>query len=303
MIINEWALVVFTILTQMAFGAFFLLWIIHAVARRRIGVAEADRLSNPTFLAIPAIQGAALLISLGHLSQIMRAHLAVTHLGTSWLSAEVSFAIATFLVVGLFGILQWFKATPNAFRSFLGILGMLLGIGTIYSMSRVYMIATVAPWNTFETMTSFYVASFLMGSLFVGTALTITHRALRLSNEERAEWLGRVQSGLGIAALALLGVEFIVTPLYLTVLATGSATDRQAVTLLENQYRVIFAVRLFLLFLGAGIFAMLIYRNALKPEWRRRVAGFTYAAFAIVLASEVLRRFLFYVMRIRTGLP
>jgi DMSO reductase anchor subunit len=300
---REWALVVFTILTQMAFGGFFVLWIIHAVARRRIGIEEANRLSNPTFLVIPAIQGAALLISLAHLSQIMRAHLAVTHLGTSWLSAEVTFAIATFLVVGLFGILQWFKATPKAFRDFLGILGMLLGIGTIYSMSRVYMIATILPWDTFETMTSFYVASFLMGSLFVGTALTITHRALRSSNEERAEWLGRVQSGLGIASLALLGVEFIVTPLYLTVLATGPAADQQAIGLLENQYGVIFGLRLFLLFLGAGIFAMLIYRNALKPEWRKRVAGFTYSAFAIVLASEVMRRALFYIMRIRTGLP
>jgi anaerobic dimethyl sulfoxide reductase subunit C (anchor subunit) len=300
---REWALVVFTILTQMAFGGFFLLWIIHAVARRRIGIEEANRLSNPAFLAIPAIQGAALLVSLAHLSQILRAPLAVTHLGTSWLSREVSFAIATFLVVGLFGILQWFKATPRAFRDFLGILGILLGIGTIYSMSRVYMIATVAPWNTFETMTSFYVASFLLGSLFVGTALTITHRALRSSSEERSEWLGRVQSGLGVVALVFLGIEFIVTPLYLTVLGTGPATDQQAIGLLENQYRGIYGVRLFLLFLGAGIFTMLIYRNALKPEWRRRVAGFTYSAFAIVLASEVLRRFLFYVMRIRTGLP
>ena len=50
--IREWALIVFTILTQMAVGSFVVLGIVHYFAARRLGLAEADRVSDRALLTI-----------------------------------------------------------------------------------------------------------------------------------------------------------------------------------------------------------------------------------------------------------
>jgi anaerobic dimethyl sulfoxide reductase subunit C (anchor subunit) len=304
---RDWALITFTILSHMSFGAFFVLWIIHAITTPRVGVVESDRMTNGTFLGIVVIQALALIASLFHLGTPFRAYLSVIHFGSSWLSREVVFAIAFFLVAGLYAILQWSKATSRGFRNFLAIIAILLGIGMVFSMSRIYMIPTEPSWDTYATMVSFYTTAFLLGTLLTGVGLTITHRLSKAADEsvreERARTLRQILGALGIVAIVFLGIEFVVTPLYASALATGSIFDIESAKLLLSKYGVVFGARLFLAFLGAGIFGMLIYGNASRPEWQKKLGNLTYAAFGIVLVAEVMGRFLFYALRVRLGLP
>jgi DMSO reductase anchor subunit len=43
---RDWALITFTILTQMSVGSFLVLGIVHYYANRKAGMKEADRLSD-----------------------------------------------------------------------------------------------------------------------------------------------------------------------------------------------------------------------------------------------------------------
>jgi DMSO reductase anchor subunit len=86
----------------------------------------------------------------------------VTHLKKSWLSREV-------LMAGLFGAvwavtagLRWLHKDSNALW-----LVALLGIGLIYSMSRVYYLKTVPSWNTWRTTAAFFLSAAVLGALGV----------------------------------------------------------------------------------------------------------------------------------------
>jgi anaerobic dimethyl sulfoxide reductase subunit C (anchor subunit) len=69
-----------------------------------------------------------------------------------------------------------------------------------------------------------------------------------------------------------------------------------------GDYAVIFALRLVLVFLGAGILGLFIYRNAVSPGRERLLTGFTYSAFTAILIAEVMGRFLFYATHVRIGI-
>jgi hypothetical protein len=64
----------------------------------------------------------------------------------------------------------------------------------------------------------------------------------------------------------------------------------------------VLALRVVLAFVGAGIFAMFLYQNALSKGQEKMLGNLVYSAFALVLVAEVLGRFLFYTTHVRIGL-
>ena len=61
-------------------------------------------------------------------------------------------------------------------------------------------------------------------------------------------------------------------------------------------------VRLALVFLGAGLFGAFVYRNAISIGREKIMGNWVYAAFVLVLVSEILGRFLFYASHSGFGL-
>jgi hypothetical protein len=61
-------------------------------------------------------------------------------------------------------------------------------------------------------------------------------------------------------------------------------------------------MRVVLAFLGAGVFALFLYQNALSPGQEKVLGRLAYSAFALVLVAEVLGRFLFYATHVKIGL-
>ncbi len=304
--VRDFALVAFTILSQMAVGSMIVLGIVHFFAIRKAGMQEADRLSDQILPAIGIVLGAALVVSLTHLGSPLNAPLAILKLSTSWLSREILFTVSFFVVGAIFSFMQWRSLSSFAVRNLVAWIAAILGLMQVFSMSHIYMISTEPAWNSIATPISFFTTAFLLGSLAIGTAMVLNYNINRRKDQKCAE----VQCGLlrdslrwiSIAAIVLLGVEVVLAPLYVTSLAAGATTAAESASLMLNQYGLIFAFRLVLVFIGAGILGIFIYRNALSPGREKILGNLTYSAFALVFIAELMGRFLFYATHIRLGL-
>lgn len=69
-----------------------------------------------------------------------------------------------------------------------------------------------------------------------------------------------------------------------------------------GDYGLLFALRLGLVFLGAGVLGFFVYRSASSPGRETLLGNLALAAFALVLIAEVMGRFLFYAMESNVGL-
>ena len=302
--VREWALVAFTILAQMSVGAFVVLGLVHTWVMQRYSTDKADQISDRALLAIGPTLVLGLMASLFHLGNPLFAYRAVFNVGSSWLSREIALGSTFALLGALFAFLQWRKLGSFELRNAVALLAATVGLVLVYAMARVYMLPTQPAWNTWATPVSFFVTTFLLGTLAIGAAFVATYwferRGGRMQGSALAEVLRPVLRVLALVGIVLLGLEFVVAPLMVALMATGGAVA--GVGLLTGQYGLVFALRLVLVFLGAGVFGVWLYRTALRPGAETLLGRLAWTAFALVFVSEVLGRFLFYATHVKIGL-
>src|SRR5690606_9238572 len=115
--VREWALIAFTILSQMAVGSFIILGIVYFFASRKWGEEQADRLSDRALLAIGPVLVLGTLASFFHLGNPLNAYRAISNVGSSWISREI-LATLLFIAVGaVFAFMQWRKVSTSATRN------------------------------------------------------------------------------------------------------------------------------------------------------------------------------------------
>lgn len=302
---QEWALLTFTILGQMAVGILLVLMVVRVYVSRKASTEEADRMTDgPMFMVVP-IMGLALLASLLHLNNPGNILGAVPNLRSSWLSREVVLSVTFVVLAALYTFLQWRKIGSSALRTFLGWIAVVVGLVQTYAMGMVYMIRTQPAWNTFATPITFFVTTLLLGVLAVAVALTINY-SVNLKNSNSAEkQLGLLRNtlqGTTVSAIILLGIEFLVFPIYLAYLTTQGTAALESVKLLTGSYGATLVLRLLLVFIGAGVLSAFMFRNAAVMDKERAMSYMVYSAFILVLVGEVMGRFLFYAAHIRIGL-
>jgi anaerobic dimethyl sulfoxide reductase subunit C len=304
--VHDWSLIVFTILAQMAVGAFVVLGIVHFWAKRTAGEAEADRLSDRALLAIGPVLILGLFASLFHLGTPENAYYALLNIGTSWLSREILFGTLFAVAGGAFALLQWRKIGSVSLRQILAAVAALLGLALVFSMSQVYMLQTVPVWNHWATPLSFFVTTFLLGALAIAAAFVANYAYVQRTDPGCAEiqctLLRGALRGIALSTLVLLGIQFVIGPWYLASLAAGPATAVASAAMIAEQYGNLFALRLAMVFAGAGVVAFFLYRNAIAPGHERILTNLAYAAFALVLIGEVMGRYLFFATFLRLGL-
>jgi anaerobic dimethyl sulfoxide reductase subunit C len=303
---QEWALIAFTILTEMSVGAFLVLGLVHYFVARKAGAEEADRMSDRILVAIIVTLGLGMVASLFHLGNPLLAPKAVTNLATSWLSREI-LAGVIFAVIGvIFAAMQWFKIGSAAMRNVISWIAALVGIVMIYIQSRIYMIPAQPSWNTFATPITFYVTTLMLGVLAVGAALVANCAIIQRKNPDCADKQHDLLRGairwIAIASIVLLGIEFVVLPIYLATLSIGSSAALGSLELMAGKFSLAFILRLVLGFIGAGVLALFLYQSASSTDKKKVIGTVAYVAFALVLIAEVLGRFIFYATRIRIGI-
>lgn len=302
---REWALLIFTILGQVAAGSLFVLMVVRAYAVSKVGVEQTDRLTDgPLYIVVP-IMGLALLASLFHLGNPLNIAKAVPNLGTSWLSREVVLAVTFVILAGVYTLLQWRKIGNNTLRTVIGWIAVLAGLAQVYGMGMVYMIRTQPSWNTLATPISFFVTTLLLGVATIAAALIVNHSRINKGdqkNEQQQELLRKSLQGLAISSIILLGIEFLVTPLYMAYLSAQGTEAVQSLNLMVGEFGLTFALRLIFVFLGAGVLAAYIYRNASILGKEGTLSILVYSALVLILAGEVMGRFIFYATHVRIGL-
>lgn len=303
---RELFLIAFTLLAQLSVGSFLALGIIHYFASRKVSVEEVDQLSDRSLLTISIIMALSLVTSLFHLGNPIRAYLAVSNLSTSWLSREILLGVIFAILGALFTVMQWRKIASFAVRNVIAWLAALVGLALVYSMSRIYMLPTQPAWNTWATPVTFFTTTFLLGALAMGVAFVANYAYIQRKTPECAEvqcmLMRDTLRWIAIASVVLLGVELVVLPIYLISLASGPAAAVQTALLIAGPFNWALILRLVLLFVGAGIFALFLYQNALSPGQEKVLSALAYSAFVLVLAAEVLGRFLFYATHVRIGI-
>jgi anaerobic dimethyl sulfoxide reductase subunit C (anchor subunit) len=304
--LSELPLVIFTIIAQMSVGSFVVLGLIHLFGARA-GRDVIDKVSDPALYAIGPILVLGLLASIMHLGTPIRAVNALRHLDSSWLSREILFGLLFAAIGGAFAFCQGFKWLTPRFRQGLAGLAALVGLALVGVMSMVYMLPTVPAWDSWATPVRFFTTTFLLGSLAVGAALVVTAEVRRrggTGGDDASERL--ILSSLrwiAIGASAMLGVEFVVLPLYLGRLATErSAAAAGSADTLVTTYGWYALVQLALVFLGVALLGVFLSRLAKRWDTARLLAFVPVAAFVLVFGGEIIGRMLFYASYARVGL-
>lgn len=301
--VREWALIAFTILAQMSVGSFLVLGIVHYFASHSENLEEADRLSDRALIAIGPVLVLGLVASLLHLGNPLNAYRAVTNLSSSWLSREILSGVIFAALGATFAFMQWRKISTANIRNLVALLTAAVGLVLVYCMSQVYMLPTRPSWNLLTTPLSFYVTTLLLGVLAMGTAFVANYWYIQQKNPGCASvqcvMLRDALRWIAISSIVLLGFQFVILPVWVAIMA-GSAPTGAGV--LIGEYGTMFALRLALVFLGAGVLGFFLYRAASSPGQERVMGNVAYAAFALVLIGEVIGRFLFYATAGKFGL-
>ena len=299
---RDWSLVVFTLLSQAAVGAFLTLLVLRGLAARRGDAASGGALFVP-LLAVLVVLSAGLFAALFHLSTPLQAARAVVNFSSSWLSREIVFgSLFAALLAALVALERPAAGSPRA-RPWLGGLAALAGLAFLYSQTAIYLLPAQPAWNSFATPAAFGGTALSLGILGVAAALAAGRLPPAVDPAPRhggASWT--TVRGLALAGLVVLAAELVVPPLHLAALAAdGSAAAAASAQRLTGDYGGILLLRLALLAVAAAALAAVAVGSA-RSARRRLTAALTCVSFSAVLVSELCGRFLFYAMQVRVGI-
>ncbi len=299
---RDWSLVVFTLLSQAAVGAFLTLQVLRGLAARRGAPASGGALFVP-LLAVLIVLSAGLFAALFHLSTPLQAARAVVNFSSSWLSREIVFGSLFAALLGALAALELRAGGSPRARRWLTPLAALAGLTFLYSQTAIYLLPAQPAWNSFATPAAFGGAALSLGILGVAAALAAGRLPPAVDPAPRhggGSWT--TARGLALAGLVVLAAELVVPPLHLAALAAdGSAAAAASAQRLTGDYGGIFLVRLALLGVAAAALAG-IAGNWLRSVRRQPTAALTYVSFAAAVLAELCGRFLFYAMQVRVGI-
>ena len=239
---RDWSLVIFTVLTQAAVGAFLVLQVLEYLSARRATFAGTRGL--PVVLAVLS---AGLFAALFHLSDPLQAARAVVNFSSSWLSREIVFGSLFAALLGALVAQEWRAAgaaparsarerppagasaasaaqespapqrretgagpappTSQALATWLPRFTAMAGLAFIGCQTAIYLLPAQPAWNSFATPAGFGGTALRLGILGVAAGLvvprlTMTGDALPVGDPAGR---GRTQAAT-LRGLALAGI-------------------------------------------------------------------------------------------------
>jgi len=270
----HWPLVVMTVLTQLAVGAFTTIWLLqllNASAHLRIAA-----------LASLLVGGLALSASTLHLGRPVHAYRAIRMWRRSWLSREVLLFSAFSAVAGLYAAMLWF-AVPGS--TAVGAITVLLGIAGVTASACIYRVASRPAWNTPYTLLQFNLTAAVLGPLF---AAAIAGGNLR--------WLAIGAATMACAQFVLLALRFF------RCISSDSLELRGTARLLSTVLKGRLMLRGALLAMGAIAIPLLITGSTPGAAFAGAASApgeagqyLRLAALLLATTGEILGRYLFFV--------
>lgn len=280
---KEWPLVGFTLLSQTAVGAF---WMVAGASFYMESASgwNSRYLTFPFLAVVVVALGLAAAISLFHLGRPWRAVFVLNNLKRSWLSREILFELVFMALAASLALFVLKKAyRPTLVRILVG-LALAASLLFLISMVKLYMMRTVPAWRGLYTPLS-----------FLGTTLLLGPLGAAFSYDTLLDLGRKARPFLDAAAIvALAAVVLIILTLFLFTPGLGLFGPKKA-TLLELPAAKTYPYLLFrLLFLsGTVLCSFLYYRNPTSPLLT--------LAFLSALAAEAAGRLFFYAVYSRLG--
>ena len=293
---SEWSLVIFTIFVQMAVGSFLILGIGYNFFFLKNENGITHQLTSKILFSISSIIIISLFISFMHLGNPKNAIYALRNISSSWLSREILF-------VGLFaGLVSFFafchdkEIFTSQVRNVLALIALSAGLVSIFTMSKIYMIPTVPAWNNSPTPIQFYLTAFILGIATFLAGLILFSGKLKIDLNEVLQF-EKITKILLIITIILLTLQLVVWLLHISSLSGGGLAGRMSYSLVMKEYAPLFYARIFL----AVSSIILIVYFILGIRENLFDTKLYLLSFILVIISEIIGRYLFYLMFARTG--
>ncbi len=202
---RENPLVIFTLATQAAIGAFIAVFLAPWLGIDSIAMIESSAAYIPFLLVLFALQSWGLVLSTLHLGKPMRFYRGFNNLRYSPVSRE-GLGVALFMAgLGAFTFLKlvnlWLEWTlVDALAQVAGVFAMLAGLTGLWYMHKSYRIKARPFWNHWQVITSFFGTMFSLGAVLLALFLV----PVALLNDAD---MGALVNVLGVMALAGLAAE------------------------------------------------------------------------------------------------
>lgn len=271
---NEWPLIIFTLLVQASVGVMLLLAGIETLAKRG---RTASVLSFPALAGAFILAVAGLCASIFHLGYPLNALHALRHIESSWLSREILLASCYCALLALCALLMYVKravALPLLWVT------VLFGLADIFCMGAIYVHSSVITWMHPNTWVMFYGATVMLG---------VAGLICLLSYASAGQARGRLWFILaGIVTLALLA-RLMVQPSWCDWLNMGASWATFPLRPLEA-FRETATLRL-TGWIALLLAAILMQVGTLFIPYKRRIA---LAAAVCLVCGEALLRYAFF---------
>ncbi len=279
---EEWPLMSFTLLSQLAIGMFIILMIIKTTLGSRDNQISAALKGGFTWVGPLTL--VALILSVFHLGDPLGAPRSILNLASSWLSREILTAGGFFALWLVF----WFLLRQGKESNILGWVTSIVGLAAVFSMASIYSSSVIPAWDNVNTYVSFYGATFAMGAVGAATVLVVGLKGSSISNALK-----------GLSTASYLGIAGVIIPLlYLPVftsgLKNGGDTAAASAQVLSDSMGMLIGYG-GLSLVGAGLLLFAIRKGS---KGGNLSSGTVFLALALVIAGQFLGRYLFYAMGI-----
>lgn len=303
---RENPLVIFTLFTQAAMGAFILLYLGNLLGVDSITAVTHSAVYLPLLIVLAALQATGLVLSTMHLGKPMRFYRGFNNLRYSPVSRE-ALGVALFfaglsaftglvllkqlLVYMAAGSADTFNALNVAQHAAAGF-AIVCGLTGLYWMYRSYRIPARPFWNHWQVFSSFFGTMFSFGSVVLAL---IGVPALLLAGENYVQLL-QITSALAAAGLIIEGVGLMAHAKDMNI---ESGEGAAAHYVQQTTFGKTYILRNILLACGAFSFA------SVALLFSASLAGLIIAAITapVVVLSLFAGRALFYILVIPTTMP
>lgn len=273
---EEWPLMMFTLLCQLAVGSYIILLFIRN-SLEKSDRARAAQLTDPGLKMVGPVMAAALLLSVFHLGTPLGAYRSILNLETSWLSREILTAGGFFA----FWCLSFLSIRQGKMPAWLG---SVFGLAAIFSMASIYATSVRPVWTDTNTYLAFYGATFATGCVFAACSVAVAAKGQAIP-EQAGSILKTVAC---VAAVAVL-VPLAYTPILVSSLKAGPAAANASAALISDTFAMPLAIRAVLSLAGVW----LLYA-AVKNQIASLTVSRAAIALLLVLAGEFIGRYVFY---------
>lgn len=283
---EELPMILFTVIAQMAIGAFWALGFVQLLGRlRKLPGESIDRVTDTSLFAVGPLLVLGFFAAFFHLNDPFHAPFTLLHAGSSWLSRELLSGVLFGGFGFVFAACQWNKWLGRTVRDVLAVLTALSGLALLVSMSGVYCsLRTIPAWHTPAVPVFFFASALLTGPLAVALSLLLVWKKALSASEAAPEAKGwrshlavgqidddlksLVHSAMQILTIvgAASGVVIMITyPAYLLGLHQQGGAAAHVADVISGGFLTCRLILLGIAVVGAGVFAFTQIRLHSQP--------------------------------------